>query len=97
LVGTFLLCARLQVTLLSCYATCYAALQAFGWRSTFMALAAYGALAAVLILAFVPETHQFFVLRQLEQHKPAAAQAMKERETIQAELPVFQAPWVPLK
>jgi predicted MFS family arabinose efflux permease len=48
-----------------------AALQAFGWRSTFMALAAYGALAAVLILAFVPETHQFLVLRQLAQHKPS--------------------------
>jgi predicted MFS family arabinose efflux permease len=73
------------------------ALQAFGWRSTFMALAAYAALAAVLVLAFVPETHQFFVLRQLTQHKPAAAQAVKERQSIQAEPPVFHAPWVPLK
>jgi hypothetical protein len=62
-----------------------------------MALAAYGALAAVLILAFVPETHQFLVLRQLAQHQPAAAQAVKEREVIQAEPPVFHAPWVPLK
>ncbi|KAF6260879.1 major facilitator superfamily domain-containing protein [Scenedesmus sp. NREL 46B-D3] len=70
---------------------------AFGWRSTFMALAAYGALAAALILACVPETHQYFVLRRLAQRKPAAAQAVKEREAIEAEPPVLHAPWVPLK
>jgi predicted MFS family arabinose efflux permease len=72
-------------------------LQAFGWRSTFMALAAYAALAALLIIAFVPETHQFMVLRLLQQRQPAAAQAVKEREAIEAEPPVFHAPWVPLK
>lgn len=62
-----------------------------------MALAVYAGLAIVIILALVPETHQYKVLQRLEKHRSAAAQAMKEREAILAEQPVFHAPWVPLK
>jgi hypothetical protein len=62
-----------------------------------MALAAYAALAGLLILAFVPETHQFMVFRRLQQRKPGVAAAVKEWNAIQAEPPVFHAPWVPLK
>eukprot|EP00877_Chromochloris_zofingiensis_P005829 jgi/Chrzof1/15247/UNPLg00640.t1 len=76
--------------------------QAFGWRSTFVALVIAGGLAFVLILACYRETHQYVVLqRHVAAHSNAAADSMDakvlitEAPTIQK--PVFMAPWVPLK
>eukprot|EP00877_Chromochloris_zofingiensis_P010563 jgi/Chrzof1/5760/Cz16g14240.t1 len=76
--------------------------QAFGWRSTFVALVIAAGLAFILILACYRETHQYLVLKQhvsthsiAENGNVIAKVVVTEAPTIQK--PVFMAPWGPLK
>lgn len=65
----------------------------FGWRSTFISLAIMAVLAGVLILAFVPETHHYFVLRKINQNNVKKRMIIIEAEQIKQ--PEFLAPWRP--
>lgn len=69
--------------------------QWFGWRSCFIALAAFGgAIVLPLLVLVVPETHQWLVLQQMTQQQQSN---IKEREEILSVPPLMQAPWVPLR
>lgn len=72
--------------------------QAFGWRSTFIALTVFAALAGVVVFTLIRrETHQYFVLRKVARRDPSAAKGMQEWECVIGTPPVFNAPWVPLR
>jgi MFS family permease len=70
--------------------------QAFGWRSTFALLAALGGAVLVLLIFFLPETHQFLVLERLQKQDPAAAAGITEAAAISAYPPKLKMPWRPL-
>ncbi|WIA11174.1 hypothetical protein OEZ85_011305 [Tetradesmus obliquus] len=70
--------------------------QAFGWRSTFLAVVVMaGGVILPLILLGVPETHHYWNLARLQRQDPAAAEGLKEAAAIRARPPRFQAPWYP--
>jgi hypothetical protein len=72
--------------------------QAFGWRSTFIALTVFCALCGVALLALVRrETHQYYVLQKLARRDPDAAKGLAEWESVTSLKPTFDAPWVPLR
>jgi MFS family permease len=70
--------------------------QAFGWRSTFILLAAMAAAVLPLLLLVVPETHQYLVLARLQKNDPAAAALIEEAAVISSHPPQFRMPWAPL-
>lgn len=71
---------------------------AFGWRSTFAALATSDCLFGLtLFLAMRQETHQRFLLQRLAKTDPDKAAAIVERDIIMAAPTRFEAPWMPLK
>ncbi|WIA31137.1 hypothetical protein OEZ86_001155 [Tetradesmus obliquus] len=70
--------------------------QAFGWRSTFMAVIMYAAVILLPLLIFVvPETHQYIVLQRLKSNNALAAAEIDEAPEIERHPPRFQAPWYP--
>jgi predicted MFS family arabinose efflux permease len=72
--------------------------QAWGWRSTFIALTAFAGLCGLVVVALVrTETHQYFVIKRLAQQDPERAKGLQEWESVTSEPPVFSAPWVPLR
>jgi len=72
--------------------------QAFGWRSTFICLAVFcGGLVVPLLIAVVPETHQYKVIQRLQKSQPAMVKRIAEAEAILAAPPVLHGPWVALK
>lgn len=72
--------------------------QVWGWRSTFMALAAFAGLAGAAVMLLIrTETHQHFVLKRLAKDDPDAAKSMQEWDSVISHPPVFSAPWVPLQ
>eukprot|EP00775_Hariotina_reticulata_P004208 gene4208-4457_t len=69
--------------------------QYFGWRSCFIALAAFGvAIVLPLLVLVVPETHQWLVLQRMSSEEQSN---IKERDDILSSPPVLHAPWVPLR
>ncbi|KAI8471878.1 MAG: major facilitator superfamily domain-containing protein [Monoraphidium minutum] len=69
--------------------------QALGWRSTFVAVAVYGALVLVLLLTFMRETHHHYVLKHIRSTQgDAAAHSIRECSSIAR--PKLDAPWRPL-
>jgi len=72
--------------------------QAFGWRSTFICLAVFcGVIVVPLLIAVVPETHQYKVIQRLQQSQPTLVKHLAEAEVILAAPPVLHGPWVALK
>eukprot|EP00775_Hariotina_reticulata_P008932 gene8932-9109_t len=72
--------------------------QAFGWRSTFICLAVFcGVVVVPLLLAVVPETHQYMVIRRLQKSQPELAKRIAEADSVLATPPVLHGPWVALK
>lgn len=72
--------------------------QAWGWRSTFIALTVIAGLSGLIIVALIcTETHQYFVLKQLAKREPETAQRLQEWESVTSHPPVFSTPWVPLR
>jgi predicted MFS family arabinose efflux permease len=70
---------------------------AFGWRSTFLLLAALCGLLGALLCAFLPETHQHFTLKRLSDKDPARVASMPEAACVLAAKPHFQPPWAVLR
>lgn len=66
---------------------------ALGWRSTLIFLAILGALFGLVLLVFLPETHQHMVLTRLMAKDAPRVQAVTESSKILATKPVFQPPW----
>lgn len=72
--------------------------QAWGWRSTFIALAIVAGVSGLIIAVLIrTETHQYFVLRKLAKREPESAKGLQEWESVNSHAPVFSAPWVPLR
>lgn len=72
--------------------------QAWGWRSTFICLAVFAALAGLAVVALIrTETHQYFVLQRLAKKDPETAKGLVEWHSVTSQVPVFNAPWVPLR
>lgn len=67
----------------------------FGWPSTFICLAILGSIATILILAFVPETHHYFVLRRIAERECNEKQAITPHEIDRLFKPQFIPPWRP--
>ncbi|CAF0939786.1 unnamed protein product [Adineta steineri] len=72
-----------------------------GWRSTFITLAILAVLSAILILVFVPETHHYFVMKQLRNPTNKCCSNKKKIDAIEVQeadsilKPRFMAPWRP--
>jgi predicted MFS family arabinose efflux permease len=72
--------------------------QAWGWRSTFICLAVFAALAGLAVVLLIrTETHQYFVLQRLAKKDPETAKGLTEWGSVTSQVPVFHAPWVPLR
>jgi MFS family permease len=70
---------------------------AFGWRSTFAALAAAAAVLGALIAVAFPETQQCMALRRFAaQHGDAAMNRIEEAPEILAAPPALQPFWQPM-
>ncbi|GBF93552.1 hypothetical protein Rsub_06272 [Raphidocelis subcapitata] len=66
--------------------------QALGWRSTFAAMAIFGALVLAALLLFMEETHHHYVLHRIRSTRgEGAAAAIQEAPSIRR--PKFAAPW----
>eukprot|EP01112_Ceratiomyxa_fruticulosa_P008362 TRINITY_DN2168_c0_g1_i4.p1 TRINITY_DN2168_c0_g1~~TRINITY_DN2168_c0_g1_i4.p1 ORF type:complete len:530 (-),score=95.64 TRINITY_DN2168_c0_g1_i4:191-1780(-) len=63
-----------------------------GWRSTFLLLIVLGAALFVVIIAIVPETHQWYVLRRLNKKDPIRRSRIIEASEITSQDPVFMSP-----
>lgn len=67
------------------------------WRATFVFLAAFSACLGALLYTFLPETHQYYTLKQLANRDPAHLASVLEAAGILAAEPVFQPPWAVLQ
>jgi MFS family permease len=65
---------------------------ALGWRSTFVFLAVFCGAVGALLLLFLPETHQYYTLKQLSIKDPDMLQQIAEAPKILAAKPVFRLP-----
>lgn len=65
---------------------------AFGWRSTFVFLAAYAAVAIIVTFIFIPETHQYFAKEKFHRANPTK----RIIDATPNEKPSFKKPWKPL-
>lgn len=70
---------------------------ALGWRSTLVFLAICGGAFGLVLLVFLPETHQYMVLSRLRSKDAPRVQAITESSKILAAKPVFQPPTGVLK
>lgn len=71
---------------------------AFGWRSTFAALAVLCFVFGLGLLLIVRrETHQYLMLQRLAKRDPNAATHIDEWDAVMPAPPTFAAPWVPIK
>jgi predicted MFS family arabinose efflux permease len=67
------------------------------WRATFVFLAAFSACLGTLLYLFLPETHQYYTLKQLADRDPAHLASVSAAPDILAVEPVFQPPWTVLR
>jgi MFS family permease len=67
--------------------------EAFGWRATFVFLAIFCGVLGILLLLFLPETHQFYTVSRLAAKDPARVEQIAEAPKILAMNPVFHLPW----
>lgn len=72
--------------------------QAFGWRSTFAALAIMCFILGLALASIMRrDTHQYFVLQRLAKTDPDTAEQLFEWDSVMATAPKFVAPWMPIK
>ncbi|GAX83188.1 hypothetical protein CEUSTIGMA_g10614.t1 [Chlamydomonas eustigma] len=71
--------------------------QQYGWRSCFICLTMFAGVVILPMIYFtLPETHQHIKYQEVKKENPAEAEDFKEAAIIEARVPVFNAPWVPL-